>query len=128
MLEVVNPSDIKHAYRFSENLKNNIYYAINQCNDSQIFESTDKNNNPISIIRLYDEDDDLPDGEEVTLLFDYYHALCATQGILYQRISKMFLPIVDENEDIMEYISDEAMCGETFDESFGAFLYQNGGI
>ena len=77
---------------------------------------------------LYDEDDDLPDGEEVTLLFDYYHALCATQGILYQRISKMFLPIVDENEDIMEYISDEAMCGETFDESFGAFLYQNGGI
>ena len=76
---------------------------------------------------LYD-DEYLPDGEETNLLFDYYHALCATQGILYQRISKMFLPIVDENEDIMGYISDEALCGETFDESFDAFLYQNGGI
>ena len=63
---------------------------------------------------LYDDEIYLPDGEETDLLFDYYHALCATQGILYQRISKMFLPIVDENEDIMEYISDKALCGETF--------------
>ena len=63
---------------------------------------------------LYDDEIYLPDGEETNLLFDYYHALCATQGILYQRISRMFLPIVDENEDIMEYISDEALCGETF--------------
>lgn len=64
---------------------------------------------------LYDDEIYLPDEEGTDLLFDYYHALCATQGILYQRISKMFLPIVDENEDIMDYISDEALCGETFD-------------
>ena len=63
---------------------------------------------------LYDDEIYLPDGEDRKLLFDYYHALCAAYGILYQRISKMSLPIVDENETIMNYISDEALCGETF--------------
>ena len=53
MLEVVNPSDIKHAYRFSENLKNNICNVINQCIGCKIFESTDKNNNPVTILRKY---------------------------------------------------------------------------
>lgn len=63
MLEVVNPSDIKHAYRFSENLKNNICDVINKGYNSQIFESTDKNNNSVSILRKYDEDDDFEDKE-----------------------------------------------------------------
>lgn len=63
---------------------------------------------------LYDDDFYVVDEEEEQLLFNYYHALCAAHGILYQRINKMFLPIVDENETIMDYISDEALCGETF--------------
>ena len=53
MLEVVNSSDIKHAYRFSENLKNNICDVINQCIGCKIFESTDKNNNPVTVLRKY---------------------------------------------------------------------------
>lgn len=93
MLEVANPSDIKHAYRFSENLKNNIYYAINRCNDSQIFESTDKNNNPISIIRLYDEDDDFEDKE--IHIGDY---------IIFDKDETTVLDVLTEDEFAKKYV------------------------
>ena len=93
MLEVVNPSDIKHAYRFSENLKNNIYCAINQCNNSQIFESTDKNNNPISIIRLYDEDDDFEDKE--IRIGDY---------IIFDKDETTVLDVLIEDEFTKKYV------------------------
>ena len=93
MLEVVNPSDIKHAYRFSENLKNNICNVINQCIGCKIFESTDKNNNSVSILRKYDEDDDFEDRE--VHIGDY---------IIFDKDETTVLDVLTEDEFTKKYV------------------------
>ena len=93
MLEVVNPSDIKHAYRFSENLKNNICDVINKGYNSQIFESTDKNNNSVSILRKYDEDDDFEDRE--VHIGDY---------IIFDKDETTVLDVLTEDEFTKKYV------------------------
>lgn len=93
MLEVVNPSDIKHAYRFSENLKNNICDVINKGYNSQIFESTDKNNNSVSILRKYDEDDDFEDKE--VHIGDY---------IIFDKDETTVLDVLTEDEFTKKYV------------------------
>lgn len=93
MLEVVNPSDIKHAYRFSENLKNNICDVINKGYNSQIFESTDKNNNSVSILRKYDKDDDFEDRE--VHIGDY---------IIFDKDETTVLDVLTEDEFTKKYV------------------------
>lgn len=93
MLEVVNPSDIKHAYRFSENLKNNICDVINKGYNSQIFESTDKNNNSVSILRKYDEDDDFEDRE--VHIGDY---------IIFDKDETTVVDVLTEDEFTKKYV------------------------
>ena len=93
MLEVVNPSDIKHAYRFSENLKNNICDVINKSYNSQIFESTDKNNNSVSILRKYYEDDDFEDRE--VHIGDY---------IIFDKDETTVLDVLTEDEFTKKYV------------------------
>ena len=93
MLEVVNPSNIKHAYRFSENLKNNICDVINKGYNSQIFESTDKNNNSVSILRKYDEDDDFEDRE--VHIGDY---------IIFDKDETTVVDVLTEDEFTKKYV------------------------
>lgn len=93
MLEVVNPSNIKHAYRFSENLKNNICDVINKGYNSQIFESTDKNNNSVSILRKYDKDDDFEDKE--IHIGDY---------IIFDKDETTVLDVLTEDEFTKKYV------------------------
>ena len=93
MLEVVNSSDIKHAYRFSENLKNNIHNTINHCADFLMFEIIDNDNNPVTILRKYDEDDYFDDKE--VHIGDY---------IIFDKDETAVLDVLTEDEFTKKYV------------------------
>lgn len=92
MLEVVCFSDIKHAYRFTNNLKDNIFNTVSQCYGGTPIADFDENHEPIMKVKIFIEP--LRFIEKVAHLGDY---------IIFDSEEKNVLDILTEDEFIEKY-------------------------